>query len=241
MEERISRHPRVVKYARLPDNMSVYTAELTAIKHALMWIKKKKYSQSVFLSDSLSSIQLLQGCQSTRPDIIGAIQIELKEIERHNLTVTFEWLSAHMGIMGNETADAGAKAALVIANKDMLTYVPLGINEVMSKARRHCINKWQEDWDQTPNIWHYNIKPTVNSERPGCKNPLSDKIISKLRLGASHQLNAQKYRIQNGSEDCKCDTLEDMKHYLLDCTLHESQKSYAGTLHQRKPCHCHNT
>ena len=126
--------------------------------------------------------------------------------------------------MGNETADAGAKTALVIANNDMLTDIPLGINEVMSKARRHCINKWQEDWDQTPNIWHYNIKPTVNSERPGCKNPLSDKIISKLRLGASHQLNAQKYRIQNGSEDCECGTREDMKYYLLDCTLHNSHR-----------------
>ena len=34
--------------------------------------------------------------------------------------------------MGNESADAGAKAALAIANKDMLTDIPLGVNEVMS-------------------------------------------------------------------------------------------------------------
>ena len=119
----------VVKYARLPDNLSVYTAELTAIKHALMWIKKMKYSQSVMFSDSLSSIQSIQGCQSTRPDIIAAVQIELNEIQRHNLIVTFEWLPAHVWIMGNETADAGAKGGLTIANKDMLTDIPLGINE----------------------------------------------------------------------------------------------------------------
>ena len=144
--------------------MCVYTAELTAIKHALMWIKEKIYSQSVIFSDSLSSIQSIQGSQSTKPDIIAAIQIELNEIERHNLTVTFEWLPAHVGIVGNETADAGAKAALTNANKDMLTDIPLGNNEVMSKARKHYINKRQEDWNQTPNIWHYNIKPTVNSK-----------------------------------------------------------------------------
>ena len=112
------------------------TAELAAIKHALVWIKKRKYSQSVIFSDSLSSIQSIQGSQSTTPDIIAAIQIELKEIERHNLTVTYEWLPAHVGIVGNETADAGAKAALVTANKGMLTDVPLGIR-VQSQEALH--------------------------------------------------------------------------------------------------------
>ena len=180
-------------------------------------------SWSLF-SDNLSSIESMQGNQSTTPDILAAVQIELNEIERHNLTVTFEWLPAHVGIMGNETADYGAKTALAIANNDMLTDIPLGINEVVSKSGRHYINKRQEDWDQTPIIWHYNIKPTVKSKRPGCKNPLIDKNITKLRLGASHQLNARRFRIQNGSADCECSTREDMKHYLLDCTLHDSHR-----------------
>ena len=78
VEERISRHPKVVKYARLPDNLSEYTAELTAIKHALIWIKNNKYRQSVIFSDSLSSTQSIQGNQSNRPNIIAAIQTELK-------------------------------------------------------------------------------------------------------------------------------------------------------------------
>ena len=75
VEERVSRHPKVVKYARLADNLSVYTAELTAIKHALVWIKNRKYRQSVICSDSLSSVQSIHGNRSTRPDIIAAIQI----------------------------------------------------------------------------------------------------------------------------------------------------------------------
>ena len=101
-----------------------------------------------------------------------------------------------MGIVGNETANYGAKTTLAILNKGMLTDIYLGINEVRKHYINSQINKWQEDWDQTPNIWHYNIKPTVNSKRPDSKNPIIDKIITKLQLGASNQLNTNKHTIK---------------------------------------------
>ena len=74
-------------------------------------------------------MQSIQGNLSTRPDIIAAMQIELKEIHRHNLTVTFEMVPAYVGIIGNETTDFGSKTGLAI--KGMLTNMPLGINKVI--------------------------------------------------------------------------------------------------------------
>ncbi|XP_041362020.1 uncharacterized protein LOC121377989 [Gigantopelta aegis] len=129
VEEKISKHAKLVKYARLSDNLSVYTAELTAIYEALIWIRSKQYPKSVIFSDSLSSIQSLQTNRSTRPDILAAIHKVLNELNQLKLTV-FEWVPAHVGIIGNEVADYGAKTALSITST--ITTLPLGITEQSS-------------------------------------------------------------------------------------------------------------
>ena len=55
-------------------NLSVFTTELIAIEYAITWICKNKIKDSVILSDSLSTIQVLQaGRSKTRPDKINNI------------------------------------------------------------------------------------------------------------------------------------------------------------------------
>ena len=61
--------------ARLNDNISVYSTELTAILHALIWIKSNSGENSKFVifSDRLSALMTIGGSDSVRKDLINNI------------------------------------------------------------------------------------------------------------------------------------------------------------------------
>ena len=61
--------------ARLNDNISVYSTELIAILHALIWIKSYSVENSNFVifSDSLSALMAIGGSDSVRKDLINKI------------------------------------------------------------------------------------------------------------------------------------------------------------------------
>ena len=64
-----------IRRARLNDNISVYSTELIAILHALIWIKSNSVDNSNFVifSDSLSALMAIGGSDSVRKDLINKI------------------------------------------------------------------------------------------------------------------------------------------------------------------------
>jgi ribonuclease HI len=83
---------------RLHESSSVFTAEISALLNALLFIKSSQPSEYLILSDSLSSIGAL------RSKRISA---------RTQFKVRLMWISAHVGVPGNEMlggiAEDGAK------------------------------------------------------------------------------------------------------------------------------------
>jgi hypothetical protein len=136
--------------------------------------------------------------------------------------LSIEWLPAHVGIRGNEEADRLAKDALKVPDKDIITIIPAGISEIMSKARKHYINKWQADWDETTHTWHYNIKPSVSSKRPLILQQEIESTILKLRLGKSTQLRNSLFK---NPSPCNCGQTEDMNHYLMVCPQWDAERT----------------
>ena len=70
--------------ARLNDNISIYSTELTVILHAFMWIKSYSVENSNFVifSDSLSALMAIGGSDSVRKDLINNISISKTLIDR---------------------------------------------------------------------------------------------------------------------------------------------------------------
>ena len=89
--------------ARLTDNVSVYATELTAIFHALLWIKSNNRGFSDFdiFSDRLSALIAIGGGNSVRRDLINKIISINKSLMDKGLNIIFEWVPAHVGIVGN--------------------------------------------------------------------------------------------------------------------------------------------
>ena len=212
--------------ARLSDKISVFTTELMAISEALNWIEAvtrggaSAAEKFVIFSDSLSSLQAVGGANSARPDLVGRI-IELNGVlVGRGLTIVYEWVPAHIGIPGNETADRNAKKCL---SSDVIhRTVPLGHCEFFSLARRKIIDIWQTSWDEAPRLWHFYIKPNVDSRGPVSHSVALTRLITRLRVGVARGLGAYKARVGwKTSQVCKrCGVLEDVRHFILDCPIH---------------------
>jgi len=103
---------------RLTDNITIFTAELTAIKLALMWILENRDKvisrRSISLySDSLSAVQAIKNERTDcRPNMLNEIYEHVNNIENNiTITITTTWIPSHVGIKGNEMADRIAQHA----------------------------------------------------------------------------------------------------------------------------------
>ena len=92
------------------------------------------------------------------------------------------------GTIGNETVNYFAKKSLEYSDQHICNDIPYGINKIISIAKKHYTNEWQNRWDNLKHTWHYNIKPLVHTVRPKSKSIFIDKQITKIRLGMSYKL-----------------------------------------------------
>ena len=96
---------------RLPDNASIFTAELKAIDLALDAVSESEDREFIIFSDSLSVLLSLKNKELDNPLIINVLH-SLHTLSTAHNTFVFCWIPSHIGIYGNEKADMAAKEAL---------------------------------------------------------------------------------------------------------------------------------
>ena len=98
----------ISKSWRLEKHTSILTAELTAIKHALILVTQLDGERCTVFTDSVSAIQCLQ-----KPEIENELVDGIYQLIKHCLAggtrCTFSWIPSHTGIPGNEIADVLAR------------------------------------------------------------------------------------------------------------------------------------
>jgi ribonuclease HI len=205
---------------RLSDKLSVFTAELAAIRKALElsrdYCSAGETRNIVVFSDSLSAIQSLDSNRPyNRPDIVRDI-FDIKE-SLANL-VTISWIPAHVGIHGNELADKLAKGALKHSSID-LALLPEG-SDVTESVDEYVLGKWQEEHNSSTIAKHNKtIQPIVNTKTKFTDpNRKKEVALTRLRLGVC-KLNYYLH-IQRNHDTGLCRTCgvpETIKHYLMSC------------------------
>ena len=96
---------------RLPEDSSIYTAELRAILLALKHVYYSKEKSFLILSDSLSSLQSILNLKYDHPVLVQILEL-YTEITREGREIVFIWVPVHVGIRGISAADSAAKDAL---------------------------------------------------------------------------------------------------------------------------------
>ncbi|KAL2083780.1 hypothetical protein ACEWY4_021553 [Coilia grayii] len=175
-------------YKRLSDDLAVYTAELVAIWFALSWLEsndRMRHRQVVIASDSSSALESIQLSHSTsRNDILSEILQQASTLIKAGFKVSFLWVPAHIGVMGNEMADKYAKIA---AGKDNIdTDIKHSKAEVKSIIKAKISGKWQQLWERGPTGRHlFSIQPQVSKVVGVVGTRQQEVVLARLRMGHS--------------------------------------------------------
>ena len=218
-------YPDKVEKRRLPNESSIFSAELFAILLALQRIFTMQQEYFVIVSDSQSALTAIERFNSSHPIVIE-IQEWLFLIFSIHKNVQFCWVPSHVGVPLNESADKEAKSAIRergVSNKALpyTDYYPI----IEQKLKR----KWQEKWSAVSDRNKLRkIKSTV------CQWPTSfqknrrwEVVLARLRLG--HTRLTHGFLMERMPEPPKCTRCNanlSVEHILVHCTIYSQKRNF---------------
>ena len=198
--------------ARLPDDCSVYTAELSAIVLALQIIERSPYRQFIICSDSMSSLQALENKIFDHP-LVSTILVKVIDLSR-TYDIIFCWTPGHVGIAGNEKADAIARGAL----DQQITESFIPYTDFKPVINAYVNSLWQDMWDDCVNNKLHSIKPVLSARLHTCVLSRRDQaVLARCRIGHS-RLTHRHLLVNEPAPECvSCQCPLTVKHILLEC------------------------
>ena len=197
---------------RLPDNASIFSAEIKAIDLALDFIDSSSLNKFIIFSDSLSVLQSIHNLKLEN-SLCQNLIIKLHKLSQFN-DILLCWLPSHMGIQGNEKADIAAKAALSLSPSDF----KIPYSDLRPLINSFILNKWQESWDNEINNKLHTVKPVIGEWYPAYQPIRKDEVIlSRLRIGHARNTHSYLLKRELQPECIPCQEPFTVKHFLLDC------------------------
>ena len=200
---------------RLPENASVYTAELQAIKLAVELAGTRPESKFIIFTDSLSSISALQGRNYEHPFLIDILE-NYTQLNHTGKSLVIVWVPSHCGIPGNEIVDTMAKEALYLD----VSLARIPFTDFKPKVTTHVQNKWQAVWDSYPENKLYQIYPTIKIGRVSPSLEITrheERVLARIKIG--HTYFTHSYLLKGEEQPffipCHCPIT--VKHILISC------------------------
>ena len=138
-----------VRSASLLKESSIYSAEAYAIQLALHMCEQLAGRYFVVCSDSLGVLQSLSN-RKEHP-MIQKLAHGVQTLRESNKYVKFCWVPGHMGIWGNEMADAAAKQAA--GRKE--EFIPIYYRDWDNTIAENLRAKWKTRWGVSANKLRY--------------------------------------------------------------------------------------
>ena len=205
----------IARTATLPQEASIFSAELHAIKMANEIIKSSSARNFVVFTDSRSVLDALHP-RNDHP-LIRQILYEINIIQDQEKRIEYCWVPSHVGIAGNDRADAKAKSATSRSPE----LIPIHYQDYYPSIKLHINRRRQEEWTDSEQKL-VEIKPTIEhwAPTPGLRRR-EEVILNRLRTG--HSLLTHGYlmddsvpRIPPVCEYCNNSILT-IKHILVQC------------------------
>ena len=202
---------------RISDDTNIFDTEAFAILKAIENATNKKLNSIIF-TDSKSCTQAIYTGKTKNPIILQIIDKIIKSKQR----LYISWIPAHIGICGNEAADKYAKQAILLNEK---TDVPISPKRFKKITKNKVLIKWQTNWTNL-NIRN-KYKPLVKDYRTSYReNRLEEKILSRLRCGATFLTHMKAYMEKNFPPPCiNCNNTMTISHLLLHCNKYNNERT----------------
>lgn len=203
-------------YRKLNTNSTNFDGEILAIFLSLqnLLYHIQKFTKVVILCDSKAAILAIT--QDTSPKSLNIIECHkiIKHLSRLHKKVVLQWIPAHCGVAGNETADFLAKKGSKIVSNS--TPTPISFHSIKRVILNKYINKIREEYTtkasgkEWKNLQAYNISTLQRKS-----------AVATFRLLTGHDcLNKHLHRfgIANSPKCTFCNLNEDMeRNHLLRC------------------------
>ena len=168
---------------RLPDEASIFTAELIAISRAISYANLNSHSESVTIfSDSRSAISAITKYNNENP----IIQDIVESIHSNTKSFFFCWVPAHIDVPQNEKADEAARSAITQEN---VFNMRLPRNDIKSKIKKSCKSKWSVEWNSIP-VESIKLRRVKELPTPYLHVYFDDRFwertLCRLRIGHTH-------------------------------------------------------
>ena len=203
--------------AALPKHATICTAELWAIKLAQEIVENTQFINYTIYSDSKSALEAIKKYEPQN-HIAAEITKTIHTLRtlRAKL-VSFCWIPAHVGIPGNEYADAAAKEA--IAKEPTQATIPP--RDYTANIKRSIIEKWQRIWDGTNDENKLKkIKQEVKEwSTSNNESRETEVVMTRLRIGHTHLTHGHLMTTPHDPPaTCeRCGAHQSVKHILIDC------------------------
>ncbi|KAI8122407.1 RNA-directed DNA polymerase from mobile element jockey [Lucilia cuprina] len=175
--------------ARLPDDVGIFSAELAAIDAAISYATSKNV-RTMICTDSLSVTMALAKNKN-------GLYNHIITLPDRNAQILIVWVPSHIGICGNECADAAAKNAQNLQHVTETPCLPYVIYNQYRKSNGRLLRP------------KYNIDMT----RSECV------MLGRLRVGKT-KFNTQHYYDGTSPTKCtNCDVILSVSHILSECEI----------------------
>ena len=206
---------------RLPENTSVFNAELFAILRAMQFIRSRRVPKAVICGDSKSALQSLQRNGNFRT-IQQLIRQLLHCADVNHQEIRFMWTPSHVGICGNEKADRRAKQAL---RREEITDFPLDHRDFLPQLHRAVVMFFQRTWYRSRYTFLKHIKPDVGEWSTSHRKSRREEVaMARLRIGHTRLTHSSLLQGDPRLMCPTCNTALTVMHVLIECREYAQER-----------------
>ncbi|KAL7307623.1 hypothetical protein TKK_0000311 [Trichogramma kaykai] len=213
---------------------SVFSAECHAINAALDYIQSEAVGRNyIILSDSLSALQSLQSANLGVKSNHALFEIKSKFIAWHKnnrgFSIRLAWIPSHIGIRGNERADALARAATGI---DPGVYPRVAFTDLVASFKRTAAENTTAASlrdAEVKGVRFFASFHNSNRATPWFRDKALDRfhIVTVNRMRSDHHSLAESLHRKNIVADpgCRCGlATESLNHAIWQCDLYDRHR-----------------
>ncbi|GBM15893.1 RNA-directed DNA polymerase from mobile element jockey [Araneus ventricosus] len=204
---------------QIHSSSSIFTAEITAILHALSEISSGPPDNFIIYSDSLSALESMTSLHRfSHPLTFNILELH-DHLTFKGFSILFCWIPSHVGIPGNELADNLAKSATINLNS------PVPVNDVKKYVKSILHSKWQAQWDLRNTNKLQSIKRLIDCW-PSLPIRKLDTILTRLRIGHTRFTHRHLLLGEPAPLCTACHCQMTVLHILIECQQFKHQRIF---------------